>query len=85
MGKIFRTNGIMMCGHIFAISANTNTKFNIGLWDEPHPGMNGDYQWMRKHEYNKFRHKAKHMIQKAKYNEDLYDMIINKYKHGWLD
>jgi hypothetical protein len=55
------------------------------MWDGPYPGRNKTYQWMRKNEYNKFRHKGKHMMQKAKYNEDLYDRIANKYKHGWLD
>jgi hypothetical protein len=55
------------------------------MWRSWMPGHNDRYQWARKAQYNRYRHKVKSTLQKAKYDEKYFDNIPSKYIHGWLD
>lgn len=55
------------------------------MWCNHHStGQKNNYRWTRRYDYKMYKNKVKSVMQRAKYDEDLYD-DIPVYKRGWLD
>jgi hypothetical protein len=54
------------------------------MWDAHLNGTKQNYRWSVKHERQKYRRKVKNLMQRAKYDEELYE-DIPRNKRGWLD